>query len=48
MKCKILWINSEIDKVEAVMNKWLANHPNIDIKHVTMQPNFAFAIFFEE
>ncbi|MBD3352059.1 MAG: hypothetical protein GF364_11285 [Candidatus Lokiarchaeota archaeon] len=48
MKCKILWINKKPDKVEVAMNEWLAKNPNIVIKHVAMQPNWAFAIFYEE
>ncbi len=48
MKCKIIWINKKIPQVEAEMNEWLAQHPNIKIKFITQQPIWAFAIFYEE
>ena len=48
MKCKILWVNKKVNEVEDAINAWLAEHPKIDIKAVSMQPNWAFAIFYEE
>jgi len=48
MKCAIIYFNVKVDKVEGELNNWLAAHPNIDIKHVTMQPNFCYTIFYEE
>lgn len=48
LKCKILWVNKKPKNVEVVVNEWLAEHQNIDIKHVVLQPNWAFAIFYDE
>ncbi len=47
MKCAIVYINARVDKVEAELNAWLAAHPNIVIKYVTVQPNFCYTIFYE-
>ena len=48
VKCKILWVNKKPQEVEDVVNEWLAQHPKIEIKSVAIQPNWAFAIFYEE
>jgi hypothetical protein len=48
MKCAVVWIKEKVDKVESELNSWLASHPNIDIKAVTVQPNFCYTIFYEE
>jgi hypothetical protein len=48
VKCKILFYNKKPSEVEDLVNDWLSEHPNIEIKAATMQPNFAFAIFYEE
>jgi hypothetical protein len=47
-KCKILWINKKPPQVEDAINDWLSEHPNIEVKSVALQPNWAFAIFYEE
>ncbi|MFX0099104.1 MAG: hypothetical protein ACFFCS_05940 [Candidatus Hodarchaeota archaeon] len=47
-RCKILWINKKVPQVEEAVNAWLADNPNIEVKAVSMQPNWAFAIFYEE
>ena len=48
MKCKLLWAKGNVGKAEEKVNQWLAENPNIDIKHVGLQRNWAFAIFYEE
>ena len=48
LKCKILWINKKVNQVENEINNWLMENQNIEIKAVSMQPNWAFAIFYEE
>ena len=48
MKCKTLFFNKKPNEVEDLVNEWLGEHPNIEIKAATMQPNFAFANFYEE
>lgn len=47
MKCKIVWINKKVQQAEDELNEWLANNSNIEIKFITQQPNWAFAIFYE-
>lgn len=48
MKCAIIGINKKLPQVEAEMNQWLAQHPNIKIKFITMSPIWTYTIFYEE
>jgi hypothetical protein len=48
MKCEVVWIREKPEKVETILNEWLANHPKIEIKAVSQQPNFCYTIFYEE
>jgi len=48
VKCKIIFISISPQEIEDIVKEWLGEHPNIDVKAVSMQPNWAFAIFYEE
>jgi hypothetical protein len=48
MKCAVLWIREKPNDVESALNEWLAQHPKIDIKAVSQQPQFCYTIFYEE
>ncbi len=47
MKCAVLWVEGKPPNVEARLNEWLTQHPRIDIKAVSQQPNI-YTIFYEE
>lgn len=43
-----MWVNKKIPEIEAEMNGWFAQHPNIKIKFITQTPQYAYSIFYEE
>ena len=47
LKCRCLYIPKKYQKIEEVLNEWLAQHPNIRIQYITQAGNL-YTFFYEE